>query len=167
MPKRGQHDSSPGDARQPFASVGGPDGRHAQTHDVRRERATNPTGPDRERSRRDAIVEQEMTTRQAPDTTLAIDDKHLVTLLSDLSAEDLRQTPVITPASPLRQGAAYVDLADQRRAEFRAMGADRAQPEQRLVAKDDVDHELWHRLTRNTSRAPNLRSDEARADEAG
>jgi hypothetical protein len=104
-------------------------------------------GPDPERERRDAIAEQELTEVEAPATTVAIDDKHLVRLLADLSTEDLRQILVIAPGSPLRQGAAYIDLADQPRREFRALGSDRAESEQRLVAKDTVDHELWHRLT--------------------
>ena len=46
MPKRGQHDHSPGDQRQPYSDEGGPAGHHAKTHDVDRERATRPTGGD-------------------------------------------------------------------------------------------------------------------------
>jgi hypothetical protein len=147
MPKRGQHDPTPGDARRRFAAVGGPEARHAQTHNVRRELSTNPVGPDLEQRRRDAIAQQGLTPAEKSATTAAIDDKHLVRLLADLSAEDLRQISVIMPGSPLRQGAAYIDLADPSRREFRAMGSAHAETEQRLVAKDDVDHELWHRLT--------------------
>jgi hypothetical protein len=36
-------DQSAGDSRQPYSDQGGPDGRHAQTHDVAREAATNST----------------------------------------------------------------------------------------------------------------------------
>ena len=41
-------DHSPGDARQPYSDRGGPEGRHAETHDVVREQLTNPTGPEPE-----------------------------------------------------------------------------------------------------------------------
>ena len=40
-------DRSPGDGRQAYSDIGGVEARHAQTHDVRREELTNPTGPDR------------------------------------------------------------------------------------------------------------------------
>jgi len=34
-------DHSTGDGREPYSDIGGPEGKHAQTHDVRREEATN------------------------------------------------------------------------------------------------------------------------------
>ncbi len=34
-------DHSTGDERQPYSDQGGPEGKHAQTHDVAREEATN------------------------------------------------------------------------------------------------------------------------------
>lgn len=34
-------DHSTGDSRQPYSDQGGTEGRHAQTHDVKREAATN------------------------------------------------------------------------------------------------------------------------------
>lgn len=34
-------DHSTGDGREPYSDQGGPEGRHAQTHDVEREAATN------------------------------------------------------------------------------------------------------------------------------
>jgi hypothetical protein len=34
-------DCSTGDGREPYSDIGGPEGKHAQTHDVRREDATN------------------------------------------------------------------------------------------------------------------------------
>jgi hypothetical protein len=36
-------DHSAGDSRQPYSDQGGAEGRHAQTHDVAREAATNST----------------------------------------------------------------------------------------------------------------------------
>lgn len=36
-------DRSVSDDREPYANVGGPEGKHAQTQDVRREEATNST----------------------------------------------------------------------------------------------------------------------------
>ncbi len=41
-------DHSPGDRRQPYSDRGGPEGRHAETHDIRREDLTNPVGPQTE-----------------------------------------------------------------------------------------------------------------------
>jgi hypothetical protein len=40
-----RHDPSPGDARSPFSDVGGPEGKHAQTHDLRAEELSNAKGP--------------------------------------------------------------------------------------------------------------------------
>lgn len=34
-------DHSTGDRREPYSDLGGPAGKHAQTHDVKREEATN------------------------------------------------------------------------------------------------------------------------------
>ncbi len=34
-------DHSTGDGREPYSDIGGSEGKHAQTHDVRREEATN------------------------------------------------------------------------------------------------------------------------------
>lgn len=39
--KTGDH--STGDEREPYSDQGGPEGKHAQTHDVAREHATNST----------------------------------------------------------------------------------------------------------------------------
>jgi hypothetical protein len=36
-------DHSTGDSREPYSEEGGPEARHAQTHDVAREEATNST----------------------------------------------------------------------------------------------------------------------------
>ena len=36
-------DHSTGDEREPYSDIGGSDAKHAQTHDVRREEATNST----------------------------------------------------------------------------------------------------------------------------
>jgi hypothetical protein len=42
-------DRSTGDSREPYSDQGGPEGRHAQTHDVARERATNSSPQPEER----------------------------------------------------------------------------------------------------------------------
>ena len=36
-------DHSAGDEREPYSDIGGPDAKHAQTHDVGREEASNST----------------------------------------------------------------------------------------------------------------------------
>src|SRR3712207_5336210 len=114
MPKRGQHDKSPGDDRQPYSDQGGPAGRHAQTHDVRRELLTNPKGPDR--------GPDEFADDIAPDTSpvelsghadesvRAVDDKYLHERLSALSSDELARLPVLQTGTRLEQGHTYLDL---------------------------------------------------------
>jgi hypothetical protein len=147
MAKRAQHDPTTGDPRKPFAGLGGPEGRHAQTHDVRREAITNPRGPDPERERREAIAQEVLDPPETPATRPADEDKELVERLDWLTGEELNRLVVLLPGSPLRQGAAYADLEGPGVREFRAMGGDRVQAGQKLVAKDDVDYALWNKLT--------------------
>ena len=143
-------DHSPGDRRQPYADRGGPAGRHAETHDVRREALTNPTGPD--------PVDPSFAEQIAPDTSAAepgghaaesapaAADKTLRGRLQMLSGEELNRLAVLEPGTRLDQGATYLDLNDLARGPFKAVGGQEAARGDRLVAKRDTDYELWNRL---------------------
>jgi len=151
MPRRGQHDQSPGDRRQPYSDEGGPAGHHATTHDVEREEATRPKGPDHEPDEFADDLAPANTPgspgRQgghAEESTSAADDKELRSL--DLPADDLAQLEVLMVGTRLEQGSVYLDLNDLEAGPFTAMGAQEAGPDDRLVAKRDTDHELWNRL---------------------
>jgi len=154
MPRRSQHDQSPGDARKPFADQGGPAGRHARTHDVRREALTNPTGQ--------GVQEDPFAADPVPvpggdepaarlgghaeESAPAAADKGLRERLGDLAPAELARLAVLEPGTRLQQGGTYVDLNDAARAPFTALGGHEAGPETRYVAKRDTDHELWNRL---------------------
>ena len=151
MPKRGQHDHSPGDRRQPYSDEGGPAGHHANTHDIDQERATRPTGSD------DSIDQfaDDMAPLDVPgapnhrpghadEATSAIEMKDLHGL--ELQADELKQLQVLDPGARLEQGGVYLDLNDLTGGEFTAMGGQEAVPGSRYIAKRDTDHELWNRL---------------------
>lgn len=152
MPKRGRQsdDNSPGDGRQPYDDIGGVAARHAQTHDVRREALTNPTGPDRSGDEFADDIAPATPSRDvhthADESVAAADQKELHTALADLSAEELGRLPILRAGARLEQGGTYLDLEDRARGPFRALGGQEAEAGRRYVAKKDVDYELWNRL---------------------
>lgn len=147
MPRRGQHDQSPGDARRPFSNVGGPEGRHAQTHDVRREEATRPKGPEPEEDFSAELqgAEHLGLGGHGDESRPAVDDKELHRTL-DLTADELARLSLLETGTRLEQGGSYVDLDDRERGPFTAIGGQEAGAGQRIVAKRDTDYELWNRL---------------------
>ena len=147
MPRRGQHDSSPGDARKPFSTEGGPEARHAKTHDVRREEATRPKGPEPEE---DFSADLAPADRDAPgghqtESVPAADDKELHGKLP-IAATELARLSVLEEGTQLEQGGTYVDLNDLARGPFSAIGGHVATRGSRIVAKRDTDYELWNGL---------------------
>jgi len=150
MARRRSSDRSAGDARQPYADQGGPEARHAQTHDVRREAATNPKGPEPEI--------EDFSVDIAPDTsavelgghveesTSAAGDKALHQRLRMLDNDELARIPVLQSGARLEQGGTYLDLGDLERGPFKAIGGQEAGRGNRYVAKRDLDYELWNRL---------------------
>ncbi len=148
MPRR--HDPSPGDARQPFSDLGGPPGKHAQTHDLRREALSNAKGPQPEAD--DFAADLAPGTPadgpggHADQSAPAADDKRLQDRLEELDSDELARLSVLETGARLEQGGTYVDLNDRRRQPFKALGGQAAGPEHRYVAKRDTDHELWNRL---------------------
>jgi len=151
MPRSRSDDTSPGDARHPYSDRGGPEARHAETHDVRREALTNPTGPEP----RDESFDADLAGPQAdtavpghPDEGIpAADDKRVVTRLGDrLSPDELARLTVLQEGTRLEQGGVYLDLDDMARGPFKAIGGQEAGARNRYVAKRDADHELWRGL---------------------
>ena len=143
-------DHSPGDGRKPYSDRGGPEARHAETHDVRREQLTNPKGPE--------PVDESFIEEIMPDSSVAgpgghIDesmpaeaDKALHGTLAMLSGEELNRLAVLAEGAALDQGAVYLDLNDMGRGPYKALGGTEVGRGDRIVAKRDVDFELWNRL---------------------
>ncbi len=151
MPRRRSDDTSPGDARQPYADIGGPAARHAETHDVRREEVTNPRGPEP----RDTSFDDDLAPVDAPggpaghadESVPAADDKRIQARLDDqLSSDQMARLAVLEEGARLEQGGVYVDLADLSAGPFKAIGGQEAGKRDRYVAKRDTDHELWNQL---------------------
>lgn len=144
-------DHSPGDGRKPYADIGGPEARHAQTHDVAREMATNPTGPDPvdESFAEDLAPETPDSIRQAQldQVESASDRKDVINLLSEFNQGDLSRLEILETGTPLEQGATYLDLKDRERGPFKAIGGQVVEDADRIVAKKTTDYELWNQLT--------------------
>ena len=142
-------DSSPGDRRQPYSDRGGPEGRHAETHDVRREELTNPAGPQTEDpsfAEQLAPVEPRPGGGHAAESEPAAADKVLHNRLPELASDELSRLPVLEPGTRLEQGGTYVDLNRLGDGPFKALGGHVAMKGDRYVAKRDTDYELWNRL---------------------
>lgn len=154
MPNHGKgrsDDRSPGDAREPYSDIGGTQARHAQTHDVRREALTNPTGPDRREDEFAADLAPATPGRDlrthVDESTPVSEDKVLSGQLGELSADERGRLAIIEPGVRLDQGGTYLDLNDRARGPFTALGNQEAGPGHRYVAKKDLDYEIWNRLT--------------------
>jgi len=143
-------DHSPGDARKRYSDRGGPAGRHAETHDTRREELTNPTGPEPvdESFAEDLAQETPDAVRQAQmDGVAATDDKAVIDALPEMSQDELAELSVLPTGTPLEQGAVYLDLNKLDQGEYKAMGGTEVSESDRIVAKKATDYELWNRLT--------------------
>ena len=148
MPRRGQRDESPGDARKPFSDRGGPEARHAETHDVRREELTNPKGkqPEEDFSADLGPGAPSASPPGSVESLPADQAKDLHRKLPDLDSAELARLTILPVGARLEQGATYVDLNDLDAGPFKAIGGREAAPRERLVAKREIDHELWNRL---------------------
>jgi hypothetical protein len=143
-------DHSPGDARKPYSDQGGPQARHAETHDVEQERRTNPRGPQAEDPSFDEQMRDETPDRirqeAATNVTAGDDVKELTTQLSQLTDDELGRLSVVEAGTQLPQGSVYLDLNDLKAGPFKAIGGQEAGRKQRLIAKSETDYELWNRL---------------------
>ena len=147
-------DHSPGDRRQPYADRGGPEGRHAETHDVRREELTNPVGPQTEDpsfAEQLAPVETQPGGGHAAESAPAAEDKDLHNQLPELTNDELSRLQVLELGTRLEQGGTYVDLNRLSEGPFKAIGGHEATIGNRYVAKRDTDYELWNRLVGDDS----------------
>ena len=142
-------DHSPGDRRQPYADRGGPEGRHAKTHDVRREELTNPVGPQAEDTSfadQLAPVETRPGGGHVAESAPAVDEKVLHDRFPELTSDELSRLQVLEPGTRLEQGGIYIDLNRLSEGPFKALGGHEATDRDRYVAKRDTDYELWNRL---------------------
>ena len=142
-------DSSPGDRRRPYSDRGGPEGRHAETHDVRREQLTNPVGPQtKDSSFADQLapVETRPAGGHAAESAPAAHDKVLHNRLPELTGDELSRLQILEPGTRLEQGGTYFDLNRLGEGPFKALGGHEATENERYVAKRDTDYELWNRL---------------------
>jgi hypothetical protein len=144
-------DHSPGDARQPYSDRGGPEGRHAETHDVVREQLTNPTGPEPEdESFAEDIAPQTPDSIRQDQVEMTVPgdrDKAVRNALPELDNAQLSRLAVLETGTPLEQGSVYLDLNDRDAGPFTALGGQEAESRQRLVPKRDTDYELWNEIT--------------------
>ena len=143
-------DRSPGDGRQPYSDIGGPEARHAQTHDVRREQLTNPTGPDRsaEEFAEDmapAAPANELRSH-GEESTPATDSKDVREQLPELTNDLLGRLSIVNQGTRLEQGGTYLDLNAREQGPFTALGGQEAEANNRYVSKKDTDYELWNML---------------------
>lgn len=143
-------DSSPGDARKPYSDRGGPEGRHAETHDVEREALTNPTGPEPV----DETFAEDMA-QQTPDSIRreqveavrpASGDKTVGESLPELDGAQLSRLSILETGVPLEQGSVYLDLNDRAHGPFKAIGGQQVEARSRIIAKRDTDFELWNQI---------------------
>jgi hypothetical protein len=143
-------DHSPGDRRKPYSDQGGPEARHAQTHNVAREQATNPRGPEPvdETFAEDLAPETPDTIRQAHlEGEAGSEDKTVVEKLPELDQDELSRLSVLGPGTPLEQGSVYLDLQNRARGPFKAIGGQETGTSEKIIAKSMTDYELWNRLT--------------------
>ena len=80
------------------------------------------------------------------DPRTAYDVKEAHRLLNGYTDDQLKQIPILPAGSRLEQDAAYIDLADPDRKEFKATSGMSAGPDSLLVPKSEVDYQLWNRL---------------------
>jgi hypothetical protein len=142
-------DHSPGDARKPYSDQGGPEARHAETHDVRREELTNPTGaePVDESFAEDLAPESPESIRLAQlEATPGNEDKHLADAFPELNQGDLAQLALLAPGTPLEQGSVYLDLNNRAAGPFKAIGGQEVGNSQHIIAKKTTSYELWNRV---------------------
>jgi hypothetical protein len=142
-------DHSPGDARKPYSDIGGPEARHAETHDVAREQATNPKGPEPvDESFEEDMAEQtpERVRQQHLEAVAGDTDKRVGRLLSNLTDDMLARLSILEPGTPLEQGGVYLDLNDLERGPFKAIGGQEVGSKDRIIAKKMTDYELWNEI---------------------
>ena len=142
-------DHSPGDARKRYSDTGGPQQRHAETHDVRREQLTNPKGPEE--------VDESFAEDLAPQTPDRVrqqelkgeagdEDKRVGNMLPELTDDELSRLSILAPGTPLEQGSVYLNLDDRQKGPFKAIGGHEVGAKDKIIAKNMTDYEMWNTL---------------------
>jgi hypothetical protein len=80
------------------------------------------------------------------------DIKELREMLPDFHKDELRRLSVVARGTRLTQGATYCDLRFRESGELVAHGEEEVHDEL-LVAKNDVDYEIWNKLLRKPTAA--------------
>ncbi|MDE3113152.1 MAG: hypothetical protein KGN00_03425 [Chloroflexota bacterium] len=97
-------------------------------------------------SRRWEVILADDERARASQRLRALDVRAQHRTLRQLSEDDLARIPLLPEGDRLGRYQAYIDLHDPARADFIAEGSEVVKPGQRMVAKADVDREVWDRL---------------------
>ncbi|MCW3097526.1 MAG: hypothetical protein JWL77_3144 [Chthonomonadaceae bacterium] len=89
----------------------------------------------------------ELGARRELPTRSAYDLKEAHDRLRSLPDDVLKQIPVLASRTQLEEGSTYFDLQHPERGAFKGMNNEEAEPDNCLIAKTDVDYELWNYLT--------------------
>jgi hypothetical protein len=142
-------DHSPGDARKPYSDTGGPQQRHAETHDVRREQLTNPKGPEAvDESFAEDIAPQtpDRVRQQELESEAGDADKQVGNMLPELTSDQLSRLSILEPGTPLEQGSVYLNLSERQSGPFKAIGGQDVGAQDKMIAKSMTDYELWNEI---------------------
>lgn len=143
-------DQSLGDRRKPYSDRGGPEGRHAETHDVERERLTNPKGPEPVDESFDEQMRDDTPERIRQDAASNVspgdEDKTVMNTLPELTDDELGRLAIVETGTQLPQGSVFLDLNDLERGSFKAIGGQEADKKERLIGKNETDYMLWNKL---------------------
>lgn len=74
------------------------------------------------------------------------DDKQVGELLPDLTDDQLSRLSILEPGTPLEQGSVYLNLTDRAKGPFKAIGGQEAGPDDKIIAKNMTDYELWNEI---------------------
>lgn len=142
-------DHSPGDARKPYSDIGGPQQRHAQTHDVEAEQRTNPKGPEEDTENFDEDLADQTPQRvhqQHLEADSGADDKRVGNMLPELTDDQLSRLSILEPGTPLEQGSVYLNLNKREEGPFKAIGGQEVGRKDKIIAKNMTDYELWNEI---------------------
>lgn len=89
-----------------------------------------------------------------PQARTAAAVKNLTERLSDFTTDELAQIPIVPVATPLKQGAVYLDLREPAPVPFKAKAGLVAGEHNYYTPKAEVPHELWNRLVETLAPAP-------------
>ena len=101
--------------------------------------------------RADQHTGQQGVLHQDTDSRDASLDKNLYDILPDFTKDELRRIRTVPRGQRLKSGATYVDVRFREAGALTAHGEEEVHDEL-LVAKNDVDYEIWDKLLGRTER---------------